>query len=258
VKALIILLKRDFRNSFNKRFFILLIFMLLLQAWFILGSGSVEQVLKTGQMNFMAMVFSFNLFGSIIALAFNYDSISVERESKVLDLVLTSGISKKKVFLSKAVNSFLISGIFALLYTIVIFLVYLVASKDTAMSLLTFRYAFPVMAFMSIYCLMGLMLSIIFRSSRESLVVSVILGGLFIPRLFLLVVEGIGKVLSLGERTTELLGMISPALIMNALSGYAEKLEIFLGVILLMVYLTVMIVIGIVIFTRQDELNYGE
>lgn len=258
MKSVMVLLKRDLKNSINKRVILLLGFMVLLQTWFIFGSGSVEEIKQSGQMHFMAIVFSFNLFGSIIALALSYDSISIERESKVMDLILTSNISKKKVLLSKAINSLIISGIFAVLYVLAILLIYLFASKDLSISLLTLRYVLPITAFLFIYNLMGLMLSIIFRSSRASFIVSVILGGLLIPRLFLLVVEGLAKPIGLGEKAIEMLSMISPALIMNALSGYAEQSQIILAVLLFIVYALTMTLLSMLVFSKQDELNYGE
>jgi ABC-type transport system involved in multi-copper enzyme maturation permease subunit len=151
LRDILVLLKRDVKNSFNLRFFTMLVFMLLFQFWFILGSASVKQVRTTGIMQYMAVVFSFNFFGSITALALNYDGISGERESKVLDLILTSGISKKKVYGSKVLESFLISGIFALLYVVVLMLIYLVMSGDIGLSLLTLKYVLPLSAFAGAY-----------------------------------------------------------------------------------------------------------
>ncbi len=258
MKSLIILLKRDLKNSINKRVIFLLGFMVLLQTWFIFGSGSIEDIKQSGRMHFMAIVFSFNLFGSIIALALSYDSISIERENKVMDLILTSNITKKKVLLSKIINGLIISGIFAVLYVLAILLIYLFASEDLGISLLALRYVLPVTAFLFIYNLMGLMLSIIFRSSKASLIISAILGGLLIPRIFVLMVEGIGKSIGFGEKAVELLGMISPALIMNALSGYAEQSQIALAVLLLIIYTLAMVSLSMLVFSRQDELNYGE
>ncbi|SFR96870.1 hypothetical protein [Anaeromicropila populeti] len=86
---IMILLKRDIKNSFHKRLVIMLLFLILFQFWFILGSDSIEQVRKTGIMNYMAVVFSINFLGTIVASILNYDGISSERESKFLDLILT-------------------------------------------------------------------------------------------------------------------------------------------------------------------------
>ncbi len=258
MKALITLLKRDIKNSINKRLLFLLIFMILLQLWFILGSGSVEKVIKLQQIHFMSIVFSFNLFGSIIALAFSFDSISNERESKVLDLILTSNISKKKIITYKALTGLFVSAFFAVIYVLVILVVYLLGTGDLRLSLQSLYYILPITAFLFIYHLMGLSLSILLRSSRTSLIISVILGGLFIPRLYLVFAEGVVKLFGLGETAVEIAGMLSPALIMNALSGYGGNRDIMYAVIILTAYIVGMILLSMFTFLKQDELNYGE
>lgn len=258
MKVILVLLRRDLKNSFNKKFFILIGFLLLFQFWFVLTSDSVGQVKETGEMFYMAVVFSFNFFGSIVALALNYNGISNEREAKFLDLILTSGVSKKKVYLSKVLTSFLISGIFALIYTFVLMLVYLIMSGDISMSLLTLRYVLPITAFLSIFSLMGLMLSIIFRSSKASLITSIMIGGLLLPRLFVMMVDGLGSLFGFSQQAVGIIYMISPALIMNALNGYSETTYVLWGVLMLVIYLAAIIITGIKVFTRQDELNYGE
>ncbi len=258
MKATGVLLKRDIRNSLNKKFFILLFFMIFFQFWFVLTSDSVRQVKETGEMFYMAAVFSFNFFGSIVALALGYNGISNEREAKFLDLILTSGISKKKVYLSKILTSFLISGVFALIYTFVLMLVYIIMSRDIGISLLALRYILPITAFLSIFSLMGLMLSVILRSSKASLITSIMIGGLLMPRLFVMIVDGLNNLLGLGQQTVNIIYMISPALIMNALNGYSETANFLWGLLLLVIYLAAIIITGIKVFIKQDELNYGE
>jgi len=258
MSEVLILLKRDLKNSMNKRFYIMLVFLLLFQVWFILGSDSAGQVRSTGVMHYMAVVFSFNFFGSIVALALNHDGISVERETKILDLILTSGVSKKKVYISKILTSLLISGIFALLYLLVLLMVYFVMSGDIGMSMLTLRYVFPLMAFLFVFGLMGLLFSVIFRSSRTSLITSIIIGGLLMPRLFVMIVDSLSSIGGFSEKTVEILYMISPALMMNALNGYSEMVDVLRALLLMMIYLAVTILSGVNIFARQDELNYGE
>lgn len=258
MRDIYVLLKRDLKNSFNKRLFIMLVSMLLFQFWFIIGSDSVDQIKTTGIMHYMAVVFSFNFFGSIVALTLNHDGISIERESKFLDLILTSGISKKKVYISKILTSFLVSGIFALIYLLVLVLIYLVMSDDIGMSLLTLKYVFPLTAFLSIFSLLGLMLSVVFRSSRTSLIASIMLGGLLMPRLFTMIVDSLSNLFGFSEKVTQILYMISPGLIMNALNGYSELAYFLWALLLLGIYLTVNIISGVYVFIRQDELNYGE
>jgi len=258
LRDVLVLLRRDLKNSINKRLFIMLLFLLLFQFWFVLGSDSVGQVKETGVMHYMAVVFSFNFFGSIVALTLNHDGLSIERESKFLDLILTSGISKNKVYFSKILTSIITSAIFAVLYIAILMLVYLVMSGDISMSLLTLRYVLPLTAFLSIFSLMGLMFSVTFRSSRTSLITSIIIGGILMPRLFVMIIDSLSGILGFGEMTTEILYMLSPALIMNALNGYSETIYVLWGLLLLCVYLAVVILSGMHVFIRQDELNYGE
>ena len=252
------LIARDIKNSLGKRFFILLFFLVFFQTWFVLTSDAVKQAAEAGQVFYMAAVFSFNFFGSIAALTLNYDGISCERESKMLDLILTSGVSKKKIYMSKVLSGIAVSGIFAVLYVSGLGLVFLAASKDMALSLNVWRYALPIMAFLSVFSLMGLMLSVFLRSSKASLVTSVILGGLLMPGLFVSAIDGLCRSLGIASRTAEVLYLISPALIINALSGYSEKSLMLWGLAILAIYLAVTIIIGNGVFARQDELNYGE
>jgi len=258
LNSVLILLKRDVKNSINKRFYFLLALMLVFQLWFVLSSGSVDQVKESGQMVYMAAVFSFNFLGSIVALALNYNGMSKERESKFLDLVLTSGVSKGKVFFSKVMANFLASGAFASLYVLVLAIVYFASTGDFALSLLTFRYLLPIMAFLSIFSLMGLMLSIMLRSSNASLITSIVIGALLMPRLFVMMIDGLGSLFALSQSVSDIISMISPALIMNALSGYSGTGIALWGVLLLVVYLASLMIKGAVTFVRQDELNYGE
>ena len=258
MKAFCVLLRRDIKNSLNRKVFILVFFMALFQFWFVFTSNSVNQVKETGEMFFMAVVFSFNFFGSIVALALNYNGISNEREAKFLDLILTSGITKRKVYWSKVFAGFTVSGIFAFLYCLVMMLIYWGLSGELGIGVMTFRYVLPIVAFLSVFSLMGLMLSVILRSSKSSLVACMIVGGLLMPRLFVLMVDGLNKLLGLSQETVNIIYMISPALTMNALNGYAEAREQIWAVLLLALYITAFLWIGIKSFQKQDELNYGE
>jgi ABC-type transport system involved in multi-copper enzyme maturation permease subunit len=253
-----ILVKRDLKNSLNRRFFFLLGFLLLFQLWFIATSGSVKEVLKTGTMHYMAVVFSFNFFGSIMALALNYDGVSAERESKFLDLVLTSGVSKRAVYLSKVLTSLLISAAFAVLYSLPVALFYGIRTGSFLLGLQALRYVGPIIVFLLIFSQIGLALSVALRSTRASLIVSILLGVLMMPRLMVAILDGINTFLKLPQNVLERVYLISPALILNALNGYADSTTVWIGLLLFALYVAGSIVIGVSTFHRQDELNYGE
>ena len=78
------------------------------------------------------------------------------------------------------------------------------------------------------------------------------------PRLFVMIVDSLSSIAGFSEKTVEILYMISPALMMNALNGYSGMVDVLWALLLMMIYLAVTILSGANIFTRQDELNYGE
>lgn len=252
----LLLFKRDFFNCINKRLFLLLGFMVLFQTWFIVGSGSVAKVIESGQLNYMAIVFSFNFFGPLVALALTFDSISSERQNKVMDMLLTSGLTKRTVILSKTAMNLAISFVFSTLYVALIAVIYLLMSGNGSVALKCLAYIPALTAFSFLYCMLGLVLSILFRSSKVSFITSMIIGLLCMPRLLVSVFEGIGNALGLGAKFVELASMTSPALIMNALGGADGN--ILAGLCFLAFYITLMISLSMVLFSKQDELNYGE
>lgn len=258
MRDVLVLAGKDLKNSFQKKFFALLAFLLLFQFWFVATSGSVEEVRKSGEMFYMAVVFSFNFFGSIVALALNYDGISAERESKFMDLVLTSGISKRKVYLAKTCTGVVVSATFAVLYSAVIALIYLALSGDFLLSLKALRYIGPITAFLMIFNSLGLALSVAMRSSKASLITSILVGAFMMPRLFISIVDGVNGILGFSQAVVERIYMFSPALILNALNGYSDTKTVLWGLLLFAIYVIGSMIAGIRIFQRQDELNYGE
>lgn len=252
------LLKRDVLRCVNKRFFLLLLFIAGFQAWFILGSGSVEKVLEAGRMNFMAIVFSFNFFGALVALALTFDSISRERQNKVLDLVLTSGLTKRTVILSKTAMNLIVSLALSVLYVVLVALIYFALGAGGAVALMCLAYIPAITAFNFIYCMLGLMLSIFLRSSKTSFIVSMAIGLLCMPRLLVTFLEGVANALGLGTGLVEWASMASPALIMNALGGGEGVQKSMIGICFLAFYVIMMIWMSVIVFQKQDELNYGE
>jgi len=258
MRNILLLVKRDLRNCLNRRFILLLAFLLLFQFWFVATSGSVEEVLKTGTMHYMAVVFSFNFFGSVVALALNYDGVSAERESKFLDLVLTSGVSKRAVYASKVLTSLLISAAFAVFYTLPVMLFYAIQTGSFLLGLEVLRYLGPIVVFLLIFSQIGLALSVALRSTKASLIASILLGALMMPRLMVSILDGINMLLSLPTTVLEKVYLISPALILNALNGYSDTPTVLIALLLFALYVAGSIVTGVGTFLRQDERNYGE
>lgn len=258
MKDAFVLVGKDLKNSFGKKFFLLLSFLLLFQFWFVATSGSVEEVQKSGEMFYMAVVFSFNFFGSVVALTLSYDGISADRELKLMDLILTSGVSKRSVYLGKVVTGFVVSVAFALLYSLAIVLIYFILSGEILLSLKALRYIGPITAFMMMFSMLGLTLSVALRSSKASLITSIFVGAFMMPRLFISIVDGINALFGFGQPVLERVYMLSPALILNALNGYSDTKTVLWGLLLFATYVIGSMVTGMRIFQKQDELNYGE
>jgi ABC-type transport system involved in multi-copper enzyme maturation permease subunit len=257
MRGFTLLFRRDFTNSIHRRLFLLLGFMVLFQAWFIAGSGSVEKVMETGRMNYMGIVFSFNILGSLAALAITFDSVSGERRSKVMDLLLTSGVKKRMVIAGKTASNLAVSFVFSAMYAAAIALLYLALGGGMRAALSCPGYIPAITAFNFIYCMLGLALSILFRSSRTSFIVCMAAGLLCMPRLLLSMLEGLAGALGLGAEFVKTAGMASPALIMNALGSPEEGL-LWVGMGFLAFYICATILASMAVFSMQDELNYGE
>jgi hypothetical protein len=252
------LLQRDMKKNIGKRFILMTLFMVLFQCWFIFGSGTFSELRETGTVELMGIVFSFFIFGSIAATTMNYDTVSRERENKVMDYILTSPVSKTQVIVSKITTLFISSMIFSVAYLCFIILMFLLFSGKNLSWWIISKYTLPVGIFMFIYSMVGFMCSIALRSSKASFIICIVLGSLFMPRLLVTIVEGIGKVLSLSEAAVTKLSMISPAMIMSALIGGSQQTNVTWGIILAVFYFVMLIGFSILIFNRQDEMNYGE
>ena len=57
MKDVFTLVGKDLKNSFRKKFFLLLAFLLLFQFWFVATSGSVEEVRKSGKCSIWPLSF---------------------------------------------------------------------------------------------------------------------------------------------------------------------------------------------------------
>lgn len=258
MKEELLLFERDLKRILNKRFFLVLLFMVLFQSWFILGSGYKDKAGQNFEFSYMGFTFAFLILGSLAALSLNFDAISKERQNKVMDLLLTSSLSKTQVATGKLMASLASSLLFSLLYNLLVTLVYCLFGTGGAVIAVAFHNVLPVAAMIFIYSLMGLCLSVLFRSSRTSFIVSMACGLILMPRIFELFVDGICKGLKLGESASNLLLFASPAMIMSGLTGYNGTSNLFTGVGAFLFYAVVLIVLFFTVFRNQDEMSYNE
>ena len=147
---------------------------------------------------------------------------------------------------------------FAVLYTLPMMLFYGLQTGDFLLGLQALRYIGPIAVFLLIFSQIGLALSVALRSTKASLIVSILLGVLMMPRLMVAILDGINGFVHLPQSVLERVYLITPALILNSLNGYSDSTTVLIGLLLFALYLFGSIVIGVSTFQRQDELNYGE
>lgn len=124
MKELLLLFRRDLKRILSKRFLFVLLFMVLFQSWFILGSGYKDKAGPNFGFSYMGFTFSFLILGSLAALSLNFDAVSKERQNKVMDLLLTSSLSKTQIAASKLLASLASSLLFSLFYNLMVVLIY--------------------------------------------------------------------------------------------------------------------------------------
>jgi ABC-type transport system involved in multi-copper enzyme maturation permease subunit len=258
MKGFFLLLKRNLKRILGKRFFILLLFMVLFQSWFILGSGYKDKAGQTLEFSYMGFGFAFLILGSLAALSLNFDGISRERQNKVMDLLLTSSLSKTQIVAGKLAAALISSFLFSLLYNTVVTMIYCLFGSNGTVAIVALRNVLPVAALIFIYSLMGLFLSVLFRSSRTSFIVSMACGLLLMPRILEMFTSGISKALNLGNAVSNILMFLSPAMIMSSLTGYNGVTNLLTGIAALLIYVLALVILFFAVFRRQDEMSYNE
>lgn len=66
-------------------------------------------------------------------------------------------------------------------------------SGNFAHILVLIQYLLPLWGYIMVYATMGMLISILARSSKAALIWSLAIGLLLMPRFFVMIVEGIGK-----------------------------------------------------------------
>ncbi len=258
MKETFLLFKRDLKRILNKRFLFVLLFMVLFQSWFIRGSGYKDKAGQNFEFSYMGFTFAFLILGSLAALSLNFDAISKERQNKVMDLLLTSSLSKTQIATGKLMASLALSLLFSLLYNLLVTLIYCLFRTGGAVIRVALHNVLPVAALIFIYSLMGLFLSVLFRSSRTSFIVSMACGLILMPRIFEMFVDGICKGLKLENAVSNLIMFASPAMIMSGLTGYNGASNLLTGIGAFLIYTVVLTVLFFTVFRNQDEKSYNE
>ena len=100
----------------------------------------------------------------------SHGSVRLNTKHNVLDCIICSGIPKGSIFISKVFTTVIVSLI------------------------LSFIYMLPLWGYIMVYAAMGLLISIVARSSTASLIWSLAIGLILMPRFFVMLGEGAGKI----------------------------------------------------------------
>jgi len=78
------------------------------------------------------------------------------------------------------------------------------------------------------------------------------------PRFFVMIVEGIGKVFGWTAQMVENFSLIAPGVMMQALSEVSDISKFSLAAAIFGISILLFLIIGYLTFIKQDEYNYGE
>ena len=136
--------------------------------------------------------------------------------------------------------------------------VIIVLSGDFGHIFVLLQYVLPLWGYIMVYAAMGLLISIIARSSKASLIWSLAIGLILMPRFFVMLVEGAGKIFGWTGEMVNNVSLIAPGVMMQALSEVSDTSRFALAAIIFTISILIFLLVAYVVFTKQDELNYGE
>jgi ABC-type transport system involved in multi-copper enzyme maturation permease subunit len=215
-------------------------------------------LIETGEVEFMALFLPQIIFGAWAILSVYYDLVSSDRQHNVLDCILCSGVSKTLIFSSKIITLAVISLILSLAYLLPVTAVILSISENFEQIPELLRYVLPLWGYIMVYAALGTAISVTARSTKSALIVSLAAGLVLMPRLFLLIVEGLGGLFGWTQSVKDAVSMAAPGVMMEALAhntgtaGYYKMEAVFAASIAMLVTL------ALLVFNKQDERSYGE
>lgn len=207
---------------------------------------------------YMSLFLPFMVFGAWAVLASFFDIVSSDRESKVLDCILCSGVSKKKLFISKLIALNIGAWIIAVSYLGAISLWAFIHSGRVNVFLILLKYCLPLWVYIILYALLGMMISILARSSKLALIINMAIGLLLMPRFIILIIETIGEKMHWGQSVIDNMSMFVPGVILQNIANVSDWKKCGMSILLFCVTALIYCVMSFTIFISQDELNYRE
>lgn len=256
--SILALFNRDFRKAMNVRTWMIWIALSAMGIFFFYTSGGKTKLVENDQIEFIALFLPHMIFGSWAVLSSYFDLISSDREHNVLDCIMCSGIPKSKIFASKIMVTMAMSLVLSFIYMLPVTCVIVGLSGNTAHISILLQYLIPLWGYIMVYAAMGTLISVIARSSKAALIWSLASGLLLMPRFFVMLVEGAGKVFGWSAAIVEKVSMIAPGVMMQALAEVSDTSQFSLAAAIFGISILAFFTFAYLIFRKQDEYNYGE
>lgn len=252
------LFQRGMRKLINIRTMLIWMAMAGMGIFFFYATGGKSALVKDDQLSFIALFLPHMIFGSWAVLSSYFDLISSEREHNVLDCILCSGISKSRIFMTNVLVTMVMSLILAGIYMLPVTCLIIVVSKNVAYIAVLLQYLFPLWGYIMVYAAIGVLISVIARSSKAALIWSLAIGLVMMPRFFVMIIEGLGKIFGWTDGMVERISRIAPGVMMQAMSEISDRSGFLSAIVTFGVSILMLYVVAYFIFTKQDEYNYGE
>ncbi|MDD5936356.1 MAG: ABC transporter permease subunit [Clostridiales bacterium] len=252
------LFRRDLKKTMNLRSLVIWIALAGMGVFFFYASGGKTKLVDNDKIEFISLFLPHMIFGSWAVLSSYFDLVSSDREHNVLDCTICSGIPKTRIFISKVLVAAVMSLVFSLIYMTPVTFAIIRLSGNFTHILVLIQYLLPLWGYIMVYAAMGMLISVIARSSKAALIWSLAIGLLLMPRLFVMIVEGIGKVFGWTTQMIENFSMIAPGVMMQGLSAVSDLSRFSLAAVIFGISIILFLTIAYLIFIKQDEYNYGE
>lgn len=252
------LFKRNFKKAMNLRTWLIWIALAGMGVFFFYTTGGKNKLIKSDQIEFIVLFLPHMIFGPWAVLSSYFDLISSDREHNVLDCIMCSGIPKSKIFVSKILVTIVMSLVLSFVYMLPVTCVIVGLSGNIAHVFVLLQYLLPLWGYIMVYAAIGVLISVIARSSKAALIWSLASGLLLMPRFFVMLVEGIGKVFGWTAEIVGNVSLIAPGVMMQALSEVSDISKFSLAAVIFGVSILVFFTFAYLTFTKQDEYNYGE
>jgi len=258
MNSVLTLFRRDLKKCMSLRATLIWLALAAMGVFFFFTSGGKTKLMQHNEIEFMALFLPHMIFGSWAILSVYFDIISADREHNVMDCILCAGISKTQIFLAKTMAVAAMSLVLSAIYLAPVTGVIIGLSGDVSHGFVLLQYLLPLWGYIMVFAALGLLVSVVARSSKSALIWCLAAGLLLMPRLFVMLLEGLGQFAGWPAKTVNRLSLVAPGVMMQALSDRANTASFGAAAAVFSISILVFLGLAYVVFARQDERNYGE